>query len=113
MRISDVSRVEGHVYQTHGDTLGVFSSQIYSAYGSRHFTNGALFYFGRSQLGQLEQRELVPWKTGVAIGAAVAGVASLMYFALDLGGGGEGGGPPGPPQARRGVAIPVGLLIRR
>jgi hypothetical protein len=113
MRISDISTVEGDVYQAAGDTLGLFSRQIYSAYGSKHFTNGAVFYFDRSQFGRIEQRKLVPWKSGVAIGAAAVAVAAVMYFTLDLGGGAEGDGGNGNPQTRNGVSIPVGLLIPR
>jgi hypothetical protein len=114
MRISDINTVEGDVYEAEGDTLGVFSRQIYSAYGSKHFTNGAIFYFDRSQFRQLEQRRFVPWKSGVAIGAAAVGVAAVMYFALDLGSGAEGdGGGNGNPQAHKGISIPVGLLIPR
>jgi hypothetical protein len=113
MRISDISTVEGDVYETNGDTLGLFSRQIYTAYGSKHLTNGAVFYFDRSQFGQLDQRELVPWKTGLAIGAAAVGVLTVMYFTLDLGGGAESDGGNGTPQARKGISIPVGLLIPR
>lgn len=113
MRINDISTVEGDVYAAEGDTLGLFSRQIYTAYGSKQTTNGAVFYFDRSQFGQLEQRELVPWKTGLAIGAAAVGVLAVMYFTLDVGGGAESPNGGRNPQTRTGISIPVGLLIPR
>lgn len=111
MTIHDISTVEGDVYRTEGDTLAVFSRRIYSAYGFRQFTNGAVFYFDRSQFGRLEQRKLVPWKTGIAAGAAAAGVVAAMYFLLDFGGGAEGNGTNPPPTPKRGAAIPLRFTI--
>jgi hypothetical protein len=113
LTINDIGVVEGHVRRAEGDTLSIFSRQIFSAYGSKHFTNGAVFYFDRSELGQLEQRELVPWRTGVAVGAITVGVLTTMYFALDLGGGSGGNGGIPDPQPGRVVAIPLNLLIPR
>ena len=113
MTIHDISIVEGDVYRTEGDTLAVFSRRIFSAYGFRQFTNGAVFYFDRSQFGRLEQRKLVPWRSGIAAGAAAAGVVAAMYFLLDFGGGAEGNGTPPPPTPKRGSAIPLRFTIPR
>ncbi len=110
MTINDVSTVEGHVYQSNADTLSLFSNMLRTYYGFRQRTNGAVFYFDRSQFGLLEQRKLVPWKTGVTVAAAVAGLTAFMYFALDLGGGSETGPPiPPDPGTGRTVLIPISI----
>ena len=112
MRLSDVTSVQGHVRQSHGDTLSLFSSDLRTAYGFRQRTEGAVFYFDRSQFRTLERRELVPWKTGVAAGTALIGMAAFWYFAADLGGGdGSGNTPPPDPNPSRVVALPLNLLL--
>jgi len=112
MSISDVASVQGHVRQSQGDTLSLFSSDLRTAYGFRQRTEGAVFYFDRSQFRTLERRVLVPWKTGVAAGTAVIGMAAFWYFAVDLGGGGESGGTePIDPNASRVMIVPLNLLL--
>lgn len=112
MTINDVSMVEGDVYEIEGDTLGLFSRRLRTYYGFSERTDGAVFYFDRSQFGRLEQRQLVPWKTGIAIGAISAGVLATMYLALDLGGGSEGNGTVIPPQPSRAPGIPLNWIVR-
>jgi hypothetical protein len=112
MTLNDVSTVEGHVHQSSADTLSLFSNKLRTSYGFRQRTNGAVFYFDRSLFRSLEQRKLVPWKTGVAVGTTVAGIAALMYFAADLGGGSQSGStPPPPPGASRTAFFPISLLF--
>ena len=91
MAINDVGLVEGHVRTSSSDSLSLFSNQLRTFYGFRQRTNGAVFNFDRSQFSRIEQRKLVPWKTGVAIGMATAGLAAAMYYATDLGGGSDDG----------------------
>ncbi len=112
MTLNDVASVQGHVRQSQGDTLSLFSSDLRTAYGFRQRTDGAVFYFDRSQFRTLERRELVPWKTGVAAGTALIGMAAFWYFAADMGGGGGTGSPPPPPPgASRVVAVPFNLVL--
>jgi len=112
MTINDVSLVEGHVHGSNTDTLSVFSNKLRTFYGFRQRTNGAVFYFDRSEFRLLEQRKLVAWKTAVATGTTVVGLGVLMHVALGLGAGGESGttNPP-PPEAGFGTPIPIGIAI--
>ena len=110
--VNDVATVEGYVQSSGSDSLGLFSSSLRTFYGYRQRTNGAVFYFDRAQLQLLEERKLVPWKTGVAVGTSVAGLAAFMYFATDLGKGGQSGGEePGDPTPGRVVIIPFPIKI--
>ena len=110
--LNDVMSVQGHVRQSQGDTLSLFSSDLRTAYGFRQRTDGAVFYFDRSQFRTLERRELIPWKTAVTAGTAIIGLAAFWYFAADLGGGSESGNPPPPPpSASRVVGVPLNLIL--
>lgn len=109
--IHDVSRLEGDVYQSEGDTLAIFSRRIYSAYGFRQYTNGAVFYFDRSQFGRLEERRFLPLRTAIAASAITTGVVLGLYYALDLGGGAEGPGPDSGDVFARVPGIPIGWII--
>jgi hypothetical protein len=109
--IHDVSTLEGDVYRSDGDTLAVFSRRIISTYGFRQHTNGAVFYFDRSQFGRLEQRKLVPVKSAIAASAIAAGVVLGLYYALDLGGGAEGPGTGAGQVFGRTVGIPLNWII--
>lgn len=112
MTLNDVASVQGHVRQSQGDALSLFSSDIRTAYGFRQRTNGAVFDFDRSQFRTLERRELAPWKTGIATGTALIGMAAFWYFAADLGGGGGTGNPPAPtPGVSRVAAFPISLVL--
>jgi hypothetical protein len=109
--IHDVNRIEGDVYRSEGDTLGLFSRRIWSAYGFSQYTDGAVFYFDRSQFERLEQRKLVPVKTGIAVGAVAVGVVASMYYLIGLGGGAEGDPSPGT-EFSRVVGIPLNWIFR-
>jgi len=111
LTIGDVSRIEGDVYQSEGDTLSIFSRRVFSAYGAGHYTNGAVFYFDRSQFGLLEQRSFVPVKSGIAIGVVAAGVVAAVFLIAELGGGAEGDGSRDAPQVSRVVRVPFGWII--
>ncbi len=109
--IHDVSRIEGDVYESEGDTLALFSRRIFSAYGFDQFTNGAVFYFDRSQFGRLERRKFLPLQTGIAAGAITAGVLATMYFVLDLGGGAEGPNTKPDPQVARAAGVAFSWIV--
>ena len=94
------------VFQSNGETLSLYSRKIFSAYGSSQRTNGAVFYFDRSDLDRVEQRQLIPWKTGVAVGLGVAAIAVTALFVFELGGGDERNGGEGDNTFRRGFSIP-------
>jgi hypothetical protein len=112
MTLSDVVTVEGHVRNSHADTLGLFSSDLRTAYGFRQRTDGAVFYFDRSQFKTLEQRKLMPARTGVVAGTAVVGLGLFWYFAADLGGGSEEGGSSHThPNTGRVVSIPLNFVV--
>ena len=111
MTLNDVTTVEGHVNSSRSDTLSLFSSMLRTSYGFRQRTNGAVFFFDRSQFGRLEERKIVPWRSGVAIGVSTIGLAALMHFALDLGGGSESGQVPVEPNIGRTANIPLNLLF--
>ena len=78
MTINDVSTIQGHVRTSQSDSLSLFSSQLRTFYGFRQHTSGAVFDFDRSQFMQVEERRMVPWKTGVAVGVTTVGLAILM-----------------------------------
>jgi hypothetical protein len=112
MTLSDVASVQGHVRQSQGDALSLFSSDLRTAYGFRQRTNGAVFEFDRSQFRTLERRELAPLKTGIAAGTALIGMAAFWYFASDLAGGGDTGNPTPPsPGVSRVVAFPFNVVL--
>ncbi|MFQ5703634.1 MAG: hypothetical protein ACE5HT_06400 [Gemmatimonadales bacterium] len=98
--VHDASRIEGVVYQTNADTIGVFSRWIRSAYGGRYAAEGAVVFFPMDSIGLLEQRKLVPAKTALAVGSAVAGLAIVITTAVNGGGGGPVGPPGGGTEAR-------------
>lgn len=109
--VHDVTRIEADVFESQGDTLAVFSRRIFSAYGYSQNTNGAVFYFDRSQFGRLERRSLMPVQTGIAAGAVTAGVLAVLYFATDLGGGAEGSGSRPAPQYGRVASVPLLWIV--
>ena len=95
--VHDVSDVEGDVYETDGDTVAVFSRWLGTSYGGRLRTDGAVFYFPRSQLQRLEERRLEPVKSGLAVGAIAVGLlvayeAAFSGAGAQRGGSGDGGG---------------------
>lgn len=110
--LHDVSRIEGEVYRSGGDTLGLFSRRIHTAYGSRQFTDGAVFYFDRSQFVRLEQRTLAPVQTGITLGVLAAGALTAVFLVSDLGGGAEtGSGSRNAPQNGIVVGVPLNWII--
>lgn len=109
--VNDVGRIEGDVYRSKGDTLALFSRRIFSAYGFNRYTDGAVFYFDRSQFSRIEQRNLAPVQTAIAVAAITAGALATMRIALAIGGGAEGGGPKDGPGFGRVFAIPFGWIV--
>lgn len=113
MTINDVSTLEGHVRQSSSDSLSLFSNKLRTYYGFRQHTSGAVFNFDRDQFARVEQRKLVAWKTGVAVGVTTVGLAILMSEAVDWGGGSSEGNPGGvEPNLNRTTQIPINALFQ-
>lgn len=113
MTLNDVSTVEGHIYESESDTLSIFSSKLRTFYGFRQYSNGAVFYFDRSQFRSLEQRKMVVWKTAIVTAGLSTGAIALMYYGAGWGRGGQSGrqNPP-PPGFDRVTVVPVSIPIQ-
>lgn len=111
MTIDEVRTVEGYVREAESDSLSLFSSELRTYYGYTQRTNGAVFYFDRSQFGLLEERRIVPWKTAAAIGTATVGIGAVMYFAIELGGGSENDQIPNNPDLGITANLPISKLL--
>jgi len=112
LTLSDVVALEGHVRDSRADTLSLFSSELRTARGLKQRTDGAVFFFDRSQFETIEQRKLMPAQTGAVAGAAAAGIVLFWYFAADLGRGDSEGGPEPPnPNPGRVVPIPLDFVV--
>ena len=98
--VRDVARVDGIVYGVAGDSVAVWSSWLYSTYGTRFDSRRAVYYLPREQMATLEQRRLHPLRSAVAVGIGVGIMTSLLNFATDGGAGRGTGGGPGPIEAR-------------
>lgn len=98
--VHDVARVDGIVYGVAGDSVAVWSSWLYSAYGTRFDSRRAVYYLPREQVATLEQRRLHPLRSVVAVGIGVGIMTSILNFAIDGGAGPGTGGGTGPIQAR-------------
>ena len=98
--VHDVARVDGIVYGVAGDSVAVWSSWLYSTYGTRFDTRRAVYYLPREQVATLEQRRLQPLRSVVAVGIGVGIMTSLFSFSTDGGAGRGTGGRPGPIDAR-------------
>ncbi len=109
----DIGTVEGDVYHSQGDTLALFTRWIHTSYGYKHPANGAVFYFPHSQIGQLEQRRLVPAKTVVAAGVGVVALVAILELVRRGAGGSNPEDPEGGDVARIVVALPGGIRIRQ
>lgn len=109
--VHDINVIEGHVYRTLSDTIAVSSRQLRTAFGGKHYTNGAVFYIAQGEISQLEQRRLAPAKTGLAAGTAAVALVALLEFALRGGGAIGEDGPPidqphiGPPPPAAGIRV--------
>jgi hypothetical protein len=112
--IHDVRDIEGDVYESVGDTLAVFSRLLGTSYGQSLHTDGAVFYFPRSQLQQLEERRLEPVKSGLAVGAIAVGLLVAYEAAMSGAGAARGGtGDGGGDVAHIVMPLPIGIMIRR
>lgn len=87
MTVHDVSVIEGEVFGISGDTVAVYSRWLQTAFGQRYVANGAVFYVPRSHTKQVEQRQFMLGKTGVAVGVTVAATVAIFRLATQLGGG--------------------------
>ncbi len=109
--VHDVTRIEGNVFESEGDSLALYSERVFSAYGHNQYTNGAVFYFDRSQFGRLEERRIMPVRSGITAGAIAVGALAALYLAIELGGGAEGPGSKDAPQFDRVIPIPIGTIV--
>lgn len=91
--VQDIAMIEGDVYRTEADTLAVFSRKLYTTYGFKHETNGAVYFLPPSEIRLLEVRQLRPAQTALTAAALTGG--TLLFFDLALGVFGGGGGPQG------------------
>lgn len=98
--VHDVARVDGIVYGVAGDSVAVWSSWLYSTYGTRFDSRRAVYYLPREQVATLEQRRLHPLRSVVAVGIGAGIMTSLFHFATDGGVGRGTDGGPGPIEAR-------------
>lgn len=92
--IHDVTRVEGTVVQTAGDSLGVWVSWLRIKLGPKFDGNRAQFYLQRSNIQQLEEWRFSPKRTVLTLGiggAVMVGFAELIGLT-----GVAGGGSPNP-----------------
>ncbi|MFQ5811118.1 MAG: hypothetical protein ACE5JM_15980, partial [Armatimonadota bacterium] len=110
MTIHDVSAIEGDVYGSTSDTLALFSRWLRTSYGGKFATDGAVFYFRRSQFRQLEARRFVPVKTGLAAGAAA--VTLTVAYVLAMRGAGGSSPPDAPGDVEAGIVVPLPVSIR-
>ena len=107
--LGDVVAVEGHVRNSRADTLSLFSSDLRTAYGRRERSGGAVYFFDRSQIKTIEQRKLMPVRTGVVAGTAAVGLGLFWYFVAEMGRGSNEEGGPEPPNPNPGRVVPIPL----
>ena len=110
MTVHDVSVIEGEVFEINGDTVAVFSQWLQSAFGHRYAANGAVFYVPRSHTKQVEQRQFMLVKTGVAVGVTVAATVAIFKLASQLGAGSNPDGSNGRDEFR--IVFPLSIGIR-
>ena len=111
MTVHDVSVIEGEVFEISGDTVAVFSRWLQTAFGQRYATSGAVFYVPRSRTKQVEQRQFMLVKSGVAVGVAVAATVAIFKAALTLGAGSSPGDGNGGDEFRIVFPLAVGIRI--
>ncbi len=111
MTLRDVSVIEGEVFEISRDTVAVFSRWLQSAFGQRYAANGAVFYVPRSHTRQVEQRQFMLVKTGVAVGVTVAATVAIFKLALELGSGFNPDDPGGGDEFRIVFPLAVGIRI--
>jgi|GEM_PF-2124884 len=109
--LHQVSKVEGDVYRSTGDTLAVFSRWLYTSFGYRQPMDGAVFFFDRNDFGELEERRLVAVKTAVAVVGVGVGLFAFSAWAIGLGGGSESGNPDGSGGGGLQIAVPIEIGI--
>lgn len=102
--VNQINRIDGSVYSNGNDSLALWTQWVHSAFGQRYYANGSVFYFPRQEMSRLEERRLVPVKTGFAVGAGVAALALIFGLATQLGGGEGNDEGPGP-QLRIGIPL--------
>lgn len=92
MTLNDITAIEGDVYRADGDTLAVFSRWLYTGYGYKHPTDGALFFLPPGEIRRLDVRQVQPLQTALTAVAVAGGVVLGFDLALRAFG---GGGSPG------------------
>jgi len=95
--IHGVTKVAGRVALADGDSLVIAARRLWSASGDDYSGDEGLITIPRGQLSGLAERRVSAWKTGVALGAGVAVLASAIAGIHQLLGSGSGGGGKPPP----------------
>ena len=109
MTVHDVSVIEGEIFEISGDTVAVFSRWLQTAFGQRYATSGAVFYVPRSHTKQVQQRQFMLVKTGVAVGLTVAATVAIFNLALQVG---SGFNPEDPGENEFRIVFPLAVGIR-
>jgi hypothetical protein len=78
--INEIAQVEGEVYRDEGESLGLWAQWLRSRYGTRHEATGSVFYIPHEQIERLDERQLMPGKTVLA----VIGVTAAMITTFEL-----------------------------
>jgi hypothetical protein len=109
-----VSGVEGEVYRSTRDTLGVYSRWLRTSYGLRKPMDGAVFFFDRSQFSRLEERRFVPLRSAIVAAVVAGGIVAAFDWAIDIGGGSEpsGDGSKGGGEFNISVPFPFTIFIK-
>ncbi len=97
--VRDVDEVEGVVYRATPDSLAVSSTWLHSRAGARFGTNGAIFYFERGSVDDVQVRRLHAARSVVAVAAFLSIGAGLFNFIASPGGDQSGEPPKGPVDA--------------
>ncbi len=94
--VRDVARIDGIVYETTDSSVAVWTSWLYSAYGSRFGSQHAVYYLPRHQVANLEVRRLQPARSAIGIGVGIGLTAAFLNL-LTNPGGNQGSGGKIPP----------------
>ncbi len=94
--VRDVARVDGIVYETTDSSVAVWTSWLYSTYGSRFRSGSAVYYLPRHQVANLEVRRLQPARSAIGIGVGIGRTAAFLNLLTNPGGNSGSGGKVGP-----------------
>ncbi len=104
--LEDVTKIEGIVAESNGDSLGLWAKWLYPRVGRKYDALGATFYLARKNIAGVDEYRLSPQRT--LLGAVIAGaiVAGFLYATGLAKVGGSGGQPPGDSFMLWGAGLP-------